>query len=65
MRYKKIDIKIAVNDHPKEAQPLQQSESERKRKNEGVEKRKLVSKGSARGLKLNCRSKAKQSPNLT
>ena len=63
MRYKKIDIKIAVNGHPKEAQPLQQSESERKRKKEGVEKRKLVSKGSARELKLNCRSKAKQSPN--
>ena len=64
MRYKKIDIKIAVNGHPKEAQPLQQSERKRKKaKKEGVETRKLVSKGSARELKLNCRSKAKQSPN--
>ena len=35
MRYQNFDIKIAVNGHPKEAQPLQQSESKRKRKKKG------------------------------
>ena len=35
MRYKNFDIKIEVNGHPKEAQPLQQNESERKRKKKG------------------------------
>ena len=42
---------------PKETQPLPQNEKG------GVEKRKLIRKWSARELKLNCRSNAKESNN--
>ena len=57
-----FDVYIAVYRHPKKHRLCNKAkESELG----GVEKRKLVSKGSARGLKLTCRSKAKQSLNLT
>ena len=50
MRYKKIDIKIAVNGHPKEAQPLQQRKSENKRKKKG-RKAKACKQRECKGVK--------------
>ena len=66
MSYIKIDIKIAVNGHLKEAQPLQQMKAKESEKRRG-RKAKACKQRECKGVKteLHCRSKAKQSPNLT
>ena len=57
-----FDIPIAVSRHTKNTAFATKG---MKAKKGGVEKRKLVSKGRASELKLNCRSKAKPKFNMT
>ena len=66
MIYKTFDIKIAVNGYPKKHSLCNKAKAKESEKKEGFEKRKLVSKGSARELKteLQKQSKAKSKFNM-